>query len=267
MSQVAEKTSRFEARQLARYLTPHPNMQADRLVQRAANGDPEALRQVFSALRKFLRGEEALPMAYADYLGHALDAILRESDLWSNAAPIFQEVSSKGTPEQRVVRRGPRLPDKVRSKFGILFCRAFCISKPPGKDYEKYQEHLTPEVVWKVHHLRQFGATRARAIRIVKSARALGLSVRQIGEWFRRAPWLELDRSNDSAPPGEHSCQAKLTYLVEQRLRQGSTMDLACNEVVVIAVKELCHLPAATVYLDPKVLREYYEYAISKTTA
>lgn len=204
-------------------------------------------------------------MAYADYLGHALDTILGESDRWSNAVSIFQDVSSKGTPEQRLVGRGPRLPDEIRDKFGTLFCRAFGISKPQGKDYKKYQQHMTPSVAWTVDLLRQFGATRARAIKIVRSAGPVALNDRQIGEWFRRARWLDLDRPDDSAPPGEFASQEKLAYLVEERLRRGSTMDLACNEVAEIAVKELCHLPAATVYLDPKVVQKAYEYISSKT--
>lgn len=265
MSQVAEKASRVESRQLARYLIPYPGVTADPLAERAANGDPEALREVFSALRAFLRGEQELPMAYADYLEDALGSILGELALWSHAASSFQEESRKGTEEERLLGRGPRVPEPVRRKFGTLFCRAFGISKSQGRDYKKYQEHLTPEVVWRVHLLQKLGATRARAIKIVKSNRPLGLSERQVREWFRRADWLELDRPDDSAPPGELASQERLAYLVEQKLRQGSTMELACNEVAEIAVKQLCHLPAATVYLDPKVVQDAYEYVVSKT--
>lgn len=169
MPQVADNESRPEVR--PRYLNPILSIVALNITERATNGDPEALHTILSSLRVFLRGKGELPVAYAGYLEDVLGSILGESELWSDAASSFQEESRKGTEEQRLLGRGPRVPEKLRRRFGTLFCRAFRISKPQGKDYEKHQEHLTPEVVWKVHLLQKLGATRARAIKIVKSAR------------------------------------------------------------------------------------------------
>ena len=234
------------------------------LTDKARSGDPEALREILKALSAFLRGEEELDPCFASYLSQALEALTDEPrmPLWSAAATEFGALDqSQVSIEERITGLTPRLSEKTRKRLGTAFCRAFGLSKRPGKDAE-YSFLLTPPSLWKVAELRLFGASLPHAIRIVRSAYDVKLSDRQIKQWIREGHWLQRGEPGTYGfRVGEHRRRLRLATRVQQRVLRGMAPDDACQEVAQIAVTELCRLPKATIYLKPSTVADAYRYA------
>ncbi len=249
-----------------RRIAQHVDIAKVRLTEKAKSGDPDALREILKALSAFLRGEEELEPCFASYLSQALETLTDEPrmPLWSAAATEFKALDqSQVSIEERVTGLTPRLSEKTRKRLGTAFCRAFGLSKRPGKDAE-YHFLLTPSSLWKVAELRLHGASMRRAIQIARSAYSIEISDRQIKEWILKAHWLKPGKPGRYGYyVGEHQRRLRLATRVQQRTLRGMAPDEAYQEVARLAVTELCSMPRATVYLEPKTVADAYRYAKS----
>jgi hypothetical protein len=233
------------------------------IMERAERGDPEALRSIIEELRSFLGGEiTQLDRSYAWYWHDALEKLLEDTDLWEGAIGEYKKLGlSQYSAEEAVTKSGRRLPEKTRSRFGRALCQVLGLSRPPGQG-KVHHEVLTPPVVRKVIHLRLYGASLRRALAVVRSAyKKIDLSDRQIKSWLNDTDSRSMPKPGTSAfRIGQHPRRLRLATLLHQRLIRGVDMELACREVAEIAVTKLCRLPTATVFLDPKTVREAHEY-------
>lgn len=246
-----------------RHLAKYPSIQKMRTASKASGGDPSALREILSDLAEFLRGKKELEPAYARFCFESLESFLSSPKIWEEAIPAFKERDLSNTSISEIVtQRGPRLPESTLRRIGSAFCRAFHLSKPPGT--EEYHFLLTPAELWKIFWLRLFGASLPRAIAIVRSAKDIGLSDRQIKEWFNRASWLKIPEPGTYGfRVGQHQRRLMLASQVLHRTVRRMSFDTACEEVAELAVRKLCFLPDATLFLETTTVREAFDFATS----
>lgn len=244
-----------------RLLARHATIERIHTAGRAEGGNPTALREILEHLTAFLRGEIELEPAYAKFCIKSLEAFLSTPKVWDEAVSGFDGLDFSNTsPKEMVTKRGPRLPEKVLRRIGSAFCRAFALSKPQGT--EEYHFLLTPDVLWKIFYVRLYGASLPRAKKIVRSAINTKISDRQIKEWLIRASWLKLPEPGTYGFfTGQHHRRLKLATHVLHRTVRGMSLDQACKEVAEIAIKKFSFLPLATVFLEPKTVKEAYSYA------
>lgn len=261
-------------RSMASYVNPGTHL----TIQRATEGDPKALRELFGDLAAFLRGDKELQYACASFFIDALEKLVErkeekhaeqkeekhaeQKDLWTDAASEFERRTSKDVPfEYEITKRGPRVSEATRRKLGSAFCRAFNLSKPRGRNVNQYQFRLMPDAVWTIAILREHGASLDRARRIVRSAIRLDLSDRQIKEWFLRASWLKMPQAGTwRFRCGPHRRRLRVATHVLHRTARGMEPAEAYREVARVAVTEICFLRTASVYLLPETVKEAYEY-------
>ncbi len=245
-----------------RYETKGFDFIAHKKAESARQGDPGALREILREVSVSLRGDSAMKKEFAHFCADALEAFVDTPKVWEAADIAFRELDRANVSiREELTGRGPRLPEKTLRRIGNAFCRAFGLSKPQGADVPRYHFLVCPNEIWKMYYLRLFGASLPRAIRIVRSAYRLELSDRQVKEWFNRAEFLEMPKPGTwGFRVGQHRRRLRLATRVMHRLVRGRSYDDAYSEVAKIAVTELCFLPTATVYLDPKTVEEAYEY-------
>lgn len=159
-----------------------------RVSQRAEQGDPRALWELFRNLERFLRGKEELQQTHLRFMVDALKTLVGDSRLWERAAEEYQELdTSTFSYAERMLNRGPRISESAQRRIGRAFCKAFHISKNKGKlkngEIPK-SIAFTPQPVEKLRSLRLHGLSRRDSMRVTTSAFP-EFSERRLDEWTR----------------------------------------------------------------------------------
>lgn len=224
-------------------------------VERARNGDPQALRTILEELATYLREEKAIPQPYRLYITDWCEK------LTSSKALSDSKLDLSGHDEPSLATHtGPRLSKDVQRSIGRAFCRATGLARAQGGAVPHTLAAIPTEIS-KLEELRLWGASRRLAIEIVHSAHPTRTK-RWLDEWLRQSGSSQPKPGTVAGNEKDHR-KFLLATRVEHRVTNGESLDQACVAIAREIVEEVLKPARPRKFLRPQTVNEAYEFAVA----